>query len=336
MNAESGADVHEAPTATVGGLARPWSRSVDVLNRMVASRVTTTVRILRGQVRSFDRNFPEWREHGGTCGAWADRAATLLVLALINGRCPCGRHVRTCLTRDGCRCCVAGHALREWTPDEVSLGVFVTDAVRGSADPHGGPDTANRVVRGDTFSRSMLRPVLDRAGLEPLFVADAEFRRCAACRQRFERPDGADVCTSCGTPDDEAVNRREVVRHVLLYPKAGGYRRVRRVLCRECGGFFATERVDQGVGCPLERCRAKRQMRCPTRACDRWREVDDLTSPCDGCGEVFGVRCPRCRTTRTAAEVVRDAGNCRCGLRLLDALRERRLSLCRTPEVWVR
>ncbi|MGH3785567.1 MAG: hypothetical protein ACRDRG_03240 [Pseudonocardiaceae bacterium] len=80
------------------------------------------------------------------------------------------------------------------------MGVFVANAVRGSADTRSRHGAANRVIWGDAFSRSMLRPVLDRAGLEAVVIADAEFRRCAACTHRFERPAGEDTCTSCGKP----------------------------------------------------------------------------------------------------------------------------------------
>ncbi|TWP47536.1 hypothetical protein FKR81_31735 [Lentzea tibetensis] len=286
---------------------------------MTGSRVGAAVRILRAQIRAFTANFPEWRLNRANREEWVERTAVLLVLGLVSGRCGCGHHARICRPRQTrCACCVRGHALRSWVPGEMSLGEFVSIAVHGSPELRG-------AVWGDVFGRSMLRPVLDRAGLEPLVIADAEVRRCAACGRRFE---GADTCGECGTPDDPAVNRREVARHVLLYPRAGGYRKVRRVLCHSCGGYFDTARVDAGEGCPLEACGSKLQMRCGTRGCGRWRAVDELTVPCAGCDELFSVRCHECDASRVAGED--------CGHGLGDAIDERRLRLCRTQEVWVR
>lgn len=334
---ENGADVRPAAALPEGVVVAPWPRTVEVLSRLVASRVSSTVQILRGQVRAFDENFPEWQYLPHSRVAWVDQVAVLLALHLISGRCGCGHHVRKCLSASaGCRCCVRGHALHAWDPDAVPLGVFVANAVRGIADTRSRSGVPSRVVRGDAFSRSMLRPVLDRAGLEPLVVAEVEFRRCALCAHRFERTTGADLCPACFRPDDEGSNRREVMRHVLLYPDAGGYQRVRRVLCRACGGYFDTRLVDAGKGCPLRRCLSKRQLRCPTRGCAEWREIDDLTTRCVGCGEWFAVRCPECHAPRTVGDVLRCSGNCRCGHELVDALNQRKLALCRTREVWVR
>ncbi|TCO62176.1 hypothetical protein [Actinocrispum wychmicini] len=309
-----------------------------MLSRLVASRVSSTVRILRGQVRAFDENFPEWQYSPNARTEWVDRVAVLLVLSLISGRCGCGHHVRSCRpTSTSCRCCVRGHALRAWDPAEVQLGVFLANAVRGSADTRSRSGTPVRVVWGDAFSRSMLRPVLDRAGLEPMVVGDVEVRRCAMCAHRFERPAGVDACSECGHADTAKLNRREVRRHVLLYPGAGGYQRVRRVLCRECGGYFDAARVERGKGCPLKQCRHTRQLRCATRGCGQWREVDDLMSRCEGCRGYLTVRCPGCPASWTVGEVLRDSGSCRrCGHGLLEALDERKLALCRTQEVWVR
>lgn len=328
------------PTSAISDneAAAPWPRSVEVLSRLVASRVSSTVRILRRQVRAFDDNFPEWRYLPNARNEWIDQAAILLALNLSSGQCGCGHHARSCRSASArCRCCVRGHALRAWNPAEVQLGIFLANAVRGSADTRSRSGTPFRTVWGDAFSRSMLRPALDRVGLEPLVIGDVEFRRCAACGNRFERPAGADVCPHDGLADSEKTNRREVVRHVLLYPEAGGYRRIRRVLCRECGGYFDTARVEQGEGCPLKECRLpEHQLRCPTRGCARWREVNDLISPCEGCGLFFTVKCHDCGTSRTVSEIMRDAGKCRCGQELLEALNERKLVLCRTQEVWVR
>lgn len=308
-----------------------------MLSRLVASRVGSTVRILRGQVRAFDENFPEWQYSAHARNEWIDQVAVLLALNLSGGRCGCGHHARSCRSASvRCMCCVRGHALRAWDPAEVQLGVFLANAVRGSADTRSRSGAPFRTIWGDAFSRSMLRPALDRVGLEPLVVGDVEFRRCAKCDHRFERPVGADVCPYDGFADSEETNRREVMRHVLLYPEAGGYKRIRRVLCRECGGYFDTARMEQGGGCPLKQCSSKRQLRCPTRGCVCWREVDDLTSPCEGCGRFFTVRCHDCGASRTVSEIVRDGGTCRCGRELLEALNERKLALCRTQEVWVR
>lgn len=161
--------------AAVEEPAPPWSRSVDVLNHVVGSRVGTTVRILRAQIRAFTANFPEWRLNRANREEWVERTAFLLVLGLISGRCGCGHHVRSCRLRQvRCECCVRGHALRSWVPGEMSLGEFVSIAVHSSPELRG-------AVWGDVFGRSMLRPVLDRAGLEPLVIGDAEVRRCAAC-----------------------------------------------------------------------------------------------------------------------------------------------------------
>jgi hypothetical protein len=125
------------------------------------------------------------------------------------------------------------------------------------------------------------------------------------------------------------------MRHVMLYPEAGGYRRNRRVECRACGGFFDTGRVDDGSGCPLDRCGSKQQLRCPTRGCAQWRDVDNLTSSCGGCGELLTVRCPRCGASCTVEELLASAGNCQCEEWLFEAVNEHRLTLCRTKEVWV-
>jgi hypothetical protein len=332
-------DVWAAGVALGAGLAPGpllWPRAVEVVRRMLARRVMSTVRILRDQVRRFDTNYPvppDWR-------GWADRCSDVLVLRLAVG-CDCGRHRRSC-PRTGCACCVPGHRLADWDPrDGPPLGVFLANAARGFASTGRSPLTGLPAVRGDAFARSMLRPVLDRRGDEPLEVGDLVARRCR-CDRRFELPDGPDACPACGRGDGPADNRRERSRHVILLPRAGSYRPRPFVTCRACQNLFDLDELFAGRGCPLTGCGCRDQLRCAARDCERTFDVAALAGPC-ACGHRVGVGCgaARCRRRYSldrlrAAAAAPGPTTCPCGADLTGALERmvRRLAPVRT--LWER
>ena len=313
-----------------------WPKPVEVLRRMVASRTTSTVSRLRRQVRRFDENYDEQVDWF----SWSEKKSDLMVMWLTV-RCGCGRHRQGC-PGDGCTCRVRGHRLDEWDPQELPLGVFLANAVQGlAAATAPSALTSRATIKGDAFARSMLRAVLDGSGYEPIQVGDVLARRCS-CRRRFELPDGPDVCPGCGRPDRPGANARELMRHVILLPAAGGYERRRFVECRACQNFFEFDDLLAGHGCPLASCRHRAQLRCPAHACPRYRAADSIGEPC-GCGHRITVRCSTaaCHERYTPAdlhELVEQTGvlECPCGGDLVGALHRavRRLVVVRT--LWVR
>lgn len=315
--------------------APAWPKAVEVLRRMLASRTFKSVKILRKQVRRFDKNYDErtdWR-------AWSDLASDVMVMRLLFG-CDCGRHRQGC-SGSGCSCCVRGHRLDEWDPVELPLGIFLTNAVRGFAAAPPGPRTNRSTIKGDAFARSLLRPALDGVGSEPIRVDDVVARRCT-CGCRFELPDGPDVCPDCKKPDHAAENRREPSRHVILLPGVGAYARRPFVKCRACQNLFYLDDVLTLRGCPLASCRCLTQLRCPARGCSNFRDVASLGVPC-ACGHQLTVGCAarRCRRRYTLAELTEMyAGptfpTCACGGDLVGVVNDVIRHLVTVRQMWER